>query len=448
MKPGKPGRAKHPGSLQGWAAAAARGAGHPTLLLALLVLQGTPVARGNCGPPPRMNYSRPASDKHTGSFPVGSRVMYMCIDGAIKIPGRSETVECLPGARWSKLPEPCGRSCGAPTRLWFAALSKEDERTDFFPVGTNVSYVCRPGYENISESSPTSSCLENLTWSEPAELCRRRSCGHPGALPGGRMDALTDLLFGARVNVFCEEGYKLDGNHFIQCQLKGNDVAWSELPTCKLITCPSPPRISNGKHDGEGVEKFVYNSTVTYNCNSGFQLIGSGSIRCMSMDKTNGAWSGAAPECKEKRTSIKLGERSPPPKSSRGNGIQPAKKALTWEKLSFHKKSLQNTNSFSHSSFSRRPVSRSCSTSAFRFVLPLYKTQNYYLPWTRQGSVCIPKYMGISGILPQRGCFENIKQAKIASFCGTRSWAARRSWMWQKCCYNRFPIRCKGLFYP
>ncbi|NWH82134.1 DAF factor, partial [Piaya cayana] len=96
--------------------------------------------------------------------------------------------------------------CGAPTRLWFAALSKEDERTNFFPVGTNVSYVCRPGYENISESSPTSSCLENLTWSEPAELCRRRSCGRPAALPGGRMDALTDLLFGARVSVFCQEG--------------------------------------------------------------------------------------------------------------------------------------------------------------------------------------------------------------------------------------------------
>ncbi|NXT50850.1 DAF factor, partial [Pluvianellus socialis] len=96
--------------------------------------------------------------------------------------------------------------CAVPTRLRFAALSKEDERINFFPVGTNVSYVCRPGYENTSESSPTSTCLENLAWSEAAELCRRRSCGEPGALPGGRMVALTDLLFGARVKVFCQEG--------------------------------------------------------------------------------------------------------------------------------------------------------------------------------------------------------------------------------------------------
>ncbi|KFP28324.1 hypothetical protein N325_08425, partial [Colius striatus] len=96
--------------------------------------------------------------------------------------------------------------CGAPTRLRFAALSKADERINFFPVGTNVSYVCRPGYENTSESSPTSTCLENLVWSEAAELCRRRSCGEPGRLPRGRVVPLTDLQFGARANMFCEEG--------------------------------------------------------------------------------------------------------------------------------------------------------------------------------------------------------------------------------------------------
>ncbi|NXX19629.1 DAF factor, partial [Podargus strigoides] len=163
-------------------------------------------ATGDCGPPPPMTYSRPSSDEHTSSFPVGSRVTYTCTEGTIKIPGRSSTVECLPGARWSHLPEPCGRSCAAPTRLRFAALSKVDERINFFPVGSNVSYVCRPGYENTSESSPTSTCLENLTWSEAPELCRRRSCGAPGALPGGRMGVLTDLQFGARVEVFCEDG--------------------------------------------------------------------------------------------------------------------------------------------------------------------------------------------------------------------------------------------------
>ena len=76
-------------------------------------------------------------------------------------------------------------SCAAPTRLRFAALSKADERINFFPVGTNVSYVCRPGYENTSESSPTSTCLDSLAWSEAAELCRSEYlCSAPLANSG------------------------------------------------------------------------------------------------------------------------------------------------------------------------------------------------------------------------------------------------------------------------
>lgn len=65
-----------------------------------------------------------------------------------------------------------------------------------------------------------------------------------------------------------------------------------------VITCSSPPRISNGRHDGEGVEKFAYNSTVTYSCDPGFQLIGNESIHCTRADNAGGAWSGAVPHCK------------------------------------------------------------------------------------------------------------------------------------------------------
>uniref|UniRef100_A0A663MBZ4 CD55 molecule (Cromer blood group) n=1 Tax=Athene cunicularia TaxID=194338 RepID=A0A663MBZ4_ATHCN len=393
MKSGAPGRGKHPGTLSCGAPPRARGHGHPALLLALLGLLGMPVARGDCGPPPHMTHSRPSSDTQASSFPVGSRVTYTCTEGAIKIPGRSDTVQCLPSARWSKLLEPCGRSCGAPTRLRFAALSKEDERINFFPVGSNVSYVCRPGFENTSESSPTSTCLENLVWSEAAELCRRRSCGAPAALPGGGTVVLTDLQF----EPFCI--------FIIDLQFLAI-LTLTFFPA--VITCSSPPQVSNGKHDGQGAEEFPYNSTVTYSCDSGFELVGNVSIRCTSTDRTNGVWSGAVPECK---------------------GGTP--KYHLFLPLFF---CLQDTRSVLEGSFGVRggtpwlfpllfpcfsSVSRTCTTSAFRFVVPLYKTPNYYSPGTSQGSVCLPKYMGISGILPQAGCFENLKRSKVASFCGS-----------------------------
>uniref|UniRef100_A0A8C5TY49 Sushi domain-containing protein n=1 Tax=Malurus cyaneus samueli TaxID=2593467 RepID=A0A8C5TY49_9PASS len=245
-------------------------------------------APGDCGPPPAMSHSRPSGDDRASSFPVGSRVTLTCAEGARRIPGLPDTLECLPGSVWSRLPEPCGRSCAAPIRLRFAALSKEDERRNFFPVGTNVSYVCRPGYENTSASSPSSTCLENLTWSQPAELCRT---GAGWEIFSGFwvLTALFSLVYFR---------YKLIGNNFIWCQLKGNDVEWSKLPTCELITCSPPPQISHGRHDGEGVEIFAYNSTVNYSCDPNFQLLGNGSIRCTSRDKTSGVWSGTEPECR------------------------------------------------------------------------------------------------------------------------------------------------------
>lgn len=56
-----------------------------------------------------MAHSKPSMAEQPSSFPVGSRVTYTCLEGAIKIPGRADTVQCLPGPRWSQLPEPCGR---------------------------------------------------------------------------------------------------------------------------------------------------------------------------------------------------------------------------------------------------------------------------------------------------------------------------------------------------
>lgn len=60
-------------------------------------------------------------------------------------------------------------------------------------------------------------------------------------------------------------------------------------------------------------------------------------------------------------------------------------------------------------------VSRSWAASGFRFVLPLYKSPKSY-SGTSKGSMCLPKYIGI---LPQPGCFQNLKRFKVAPFHGS-----------------------------
>ncbi|XP_074920947.1 membrane cofactor protein-like isoform X2 [Chelonoidis abingdonii] len=71
-----------------------------------------------------------------------------------------------------------------------------------------------------------------------------------------------------------------------------------EPPYCQAIPCPPPPGITRGSHTGQSGREFIYGSAVTYKCDKGVSLIGAASIHCTTKDKVNGVWSGPAPECK------------------------------------------------------------------------------------------------------------------------------------------------------
>uniref|UniRef100_A0A674JG69 Sushi domain-containing protein n=1 Tax=Terrapene triunguis TaxID=2587831 RepID=A0A674JG69_9SAUR len=64
------------------------------------------------------------------------------------------------------------------------------------------------------------------------------------------------------------------------------------------IPCLPPPDITHGSHTGQSEQEFSFGSAVTYKCDQGFSLIGEASIHCTMKDNVNGEWSGPAPECK------------------------------------------------------------------------------------------------------------------------------------------------------
>ncbi|NXC15478.1 DAF2 factor, partial [Corythaeola cristata] len=161
---------------------------------------------GDCGPLPNISHAEPQGDtKYQGSFSVGSRVKYSCLAGYVKLPLLSDTVQCLANSKWSSLKEFCGRNCPGPLRLRFARVSPEDETRNFYAVDTTVRYSCRPGYRNTTGQLLTSTCLDNLTWSEVPELCQRKSCGIPPNPEHGRVTA-NDHLFGAKAEIVCNHG--------------------------------------------------------------------------------------------------------------------------------------------------------------------------------------------------------------------------------------------------
>ncbi|NXS60377.1 C4BPA protein, partial [Brachypteracias leptosomus] len=192
--------------------------------------------------------------------------------------------------------------CQPPERLHYAEPKESLTPMESFPVGTTVSYVCRPGYMAIPGKAASRTCGEDLEWSPIEQFCTERKCSHPGQLQHGFIH-VTDLKFGSEATFSCEEGFRLRGTDRITCVIKNKGVDWDrDLPFCEKIPCEPPPSIANGHHT-EGAE-YLYQTTVTYTCDEAprgadpFSLIGPDTIFCTYDEHLNGVWSGPPPECK------------------------------------------------------------------------------------------------------------------------------------------------------
>ncbi|NXP24509.1 C4BPA protein, partial [Scytalopus superciliaris] len=193
-------------------------------------------------------------------------------------------------------------TCAPLPRLQYAEPKETLQESQNFPVGSQVSFICRPGYMRIPEKSSTLTCGPDLQWSPTEQFCTERKCKHPGDLEHGVVD-VTDLTFGSTATVSCQEGYRLFGKDVITCVIKNGGVDWdSKLPFCEVIPCDSPPSIANGQHTEAA--NYVYQTAVTYRCNPvpegshPFSLIGPDTIYCAADERSNGVWSGPPPQCK------------------------------------------------------------------------------------------------------------------------------------------------------
>ncbi|KAM5298505.1 sushi, von Willebrand factor type A, EGF and pentraxin domain-containing protein 1 [Ctenodactylus gundi] len=108
-----------------------------------------------------------------------------------------------------------------------------------------------------------------------------------GAAPHLRA-ASTDLKPGSKVSLFCDPGFQMVGNPVQYCLNQGE---WTQpLPRCERISCGVPPPLENGFY---AAEDFHAGSTVTYQCNSGYYLLGDSRMFCTD----NGSWNGLSPSC-------------------------------------------------------------------------------------------------------------------------------------------------------
>ena len=138
------------------------------------------------------------------------------------------------------------------------------------------------------------------------------SCGFPQYISHGYRGTPTSATYGGTVTYSCDTGYQLSGSATVTCQASGS---WSTRPSCTgilhcsfydqikwpvlhmslcsnvtAVSCGYPPSISNGFRGTP--THTTYGGTVTYSCDTGYQMSGSATVTCQA----SGSWS-TRPSC-------------------------------------------------------------------------------------------------------------------------------------------------------
>lgn len=160
-----------------------------------------------------------------------------------------------------------------------------------YQFGKVITYACPIGH--LLDGPRQRKCQYDGTWSGKAPKCQYINCGPVNAqasVENGRIVYLnqSQTTYGSQVKYVCYEEYVLVGNDMRQCK---SDGRWDgKQPYCAYKWCPVLNQIPNGFLN---VSSYSENSIASYQCNSGYKLIGNDTRQCL----LGGKWTNQEPFC-------------------------------------------------------------------------------------------------------------------------------------------------------
>ncbi|KAI0231624.1 hypothetical protein LSAT2_018021 [Lamellibrachia satsuma] len=164
---------------------------------------------------------------------------------------------------------------------------------DPFVPNTVLQYVCNEGYE-LTDGHLELSCQKDGMWSWKAPNCTGIKCP-VSVFPNNTEVESGDLsahVYNSTITYRCAEGHDLMfGDLSRTCQ---SSKTWSgQAPTCKVVYCGPPAPVANAHATMTGE---AYLANITYECKPGFRPEPDGDwTRQCQADKR---WSGTAPLCR------------------------------------------------------------------------------------------------------------------------------------------------------
>ncbi|XP_078308210.1 CUB and sushi domain-containing protein 2 isoform X3 [Panthera onca] len=227
----------------------------------------------------------PPSGHRIGTLSVyGATAIFSCNSGYTLVGSRVR--ECMANGLWSGSEVRClAGHCGTPEPIVNGHINGEN-----YSYRGSVVYQCDAGFRLIGMSVRI--CQQDHHWSGKTPFCVPITCGHPGnpinGLTQGNQFNLNDV-----VKFVCNPGYMAEGAARSQCLASGQ---WSDtLPTCRIINCTDPGHQENSLRQvhASGPHRFSYGTTVSYQCNHGFYLLGTPVLSCQG----DGTWDRPRPQC-------------------------------------------------------------------------------------------------------------------------------------------------------
>uniref|UniRef100_A0A6I8SFE9 Selectin P n=1 Tax=Xenopus tropicalis TaxID=8364 RepID=A0A6I8SFE9_XENTR len=234
--------------------------------------------------------SMECKDEH-GEFKYNSNCSFSCKEGFTLT--ESNSLQCTSSGSWSSDVPAC-KAVVCPSIPLPEHGSKECEN-DYgeFQYNSNCSFSCSEGFTLTGPNSLQ--CTSSGSWSSDVPACKAVDCPHLVVPELGSMECKDEygrFQYNSNCSFSCKEGFTLTGSNSLQCISSGS---WgSDVPTCEAVACPDIPVPEHGFikcEDDYG--KFQYNSNCSVSCNEGFFLTGSDSLKCTS----SGSWSSDVPAC-------------------------------------------------------------------------------------------------------------------------------------------------------
>ncbi|GLV45530.1 uncharacterized protein CBL_02550 [Carabus blaptoides fortunei] len=165
-----------------------------------------------------------------------------------------------------------------------------------FNVGANIDYSCDEGHLLVGPATRT--CLETGFYNEFPPVCKHIQCGYPASILHGSYQLLNDSVGYLSTVVYqCDEGFEMVGRAQLACDI---DERWNgPPPRCEAIHCEVPSNIANGRFTTTSLlNSTIFGTLVEYTCNTGYKILGPKEITCLP----NGQYNSLPPVCQEDPT--------------------------------------------------------------------------------------------------------------------------------------------------